>query len=58
MERLALERIDAARHTTKGTEMIACVAKRKPFCGFEKLKPVGFSVLREYTYPTDILLFT
>ena len=74
------ERIDAARHTTESTELIACVAtprlsmvavyggarllylyllclntdqqafisvdsclaKRRPFCGFEKLKPVGF----------------
>ena len=62
------ERIDAARHTTEGTELIACVAsprlsivrrlwrrkqsfldsciaKRMPFCGFEKLKPVGFCVV-------------
>ena len=77
------ERIDAVRHTTEGTELIACVAtprlsmvavyggarllylyllclytdqqaiisvdsclaKRRPFCGFEKLKPVGFCVV-------------
>ena len=77
------ERIDAARHTTEGTELIACVAsprlsmvavyggarllylyllclyadqqafisvdsclaKRRPFCGFGKLKPVGFCVV-------------
>ena len=77
------ERIDAARHTTESTELIACVAtprlsmvavyggarllylyllclntdqqafisvdsclaKRRPFCGFEKLKPVGFCVV-------------
>ena len=77
------ERIDAARHTTEGTELVACVAtprlsmvavyggarllylyllslytdqqafisvdsciaKRRPFCGFEKLKPVGFCVV-------------
>ena len=77
------ERIEAARHTTEGTELIACVAsprlsmvavyggarllylyllclytdqqafisvdsciaKRRPFCGFEKLKPVGFCFL-------------
>ena len=25
----------------------SCLAKRKPFCGFEKLKSVGFCVLRE-----------
>ena len=49
------ERIDAARHTTDDTEMIAwvaspkvanytiisvnsCLAKRRQFCGFQKLK--------------------
>ena len=55
------ERIDAARHTTESTEMIACIilntpfisvdsclAKRRPFCGFQKLKPVGFCVLCEF----------
>ena len=65
------ERIDAARHTTEGTELIACVAsprlsivrrlwrrkqsfldsciaKRRLFCGFQKLKPVGFCVLCEF----------
>ena len=53
------DRIDAARHTTEGTEMIAsatqaiisvdsCLAKRRPFCGFQKLKPEGFCVLCEF----------
>ena len=23
----------------------SCLAKRRPFCGFEKLKPVGFCIL-------------
>ena len=23
----------------------SCIAKRRPFCGFEKLKPVGFCVV-------------
>ena len=53
------DRIDAARHTTEGTESIAsatqaiisvdsCLAKRRLFCGFQKLKPVGFCVLCEF----------
>ena len=25
----------------------SCIAKRRPFCGFEKLKPVGFCVFCE-----------
>ena len=44
------DRIDATRHTTEGTEMIAsamqaiisvdsCLAKRRLFCGFEKISP-------------------
>lgn len=27
------------------TGVDSCLAKRRPFCGFEKLKPVGFCVV-------------
>ena len=51
------ERIDAKRHTAECTELIAntpfisvdsCLAKRRPFCGFQKLKSVGFCVFSEF----------
>ena len=51
------ERIDAKRHTAECTELIAntpfisvdsCLAKRRPFCGFQKLKSVGFCVFCEF----------
>ena len=28
--------------------MDSCLAKRRPFCGFEKLKPVGFCVVSAF----------
>ena len=40
-----------AQTSPKATQTIisvdSCLAKRRPFCGFEKLKPVGFCVLCE-----------
>ena len=41
-----------AQTSPKATQTIisvdSCLAKRRPFCGFEKLKPVGFCVFCEF----------